>query len=454
MPSPRWQLLLLLLLLLAATAGSTAIPTSCSGRDVGDGSVCEAGEEGADSDWHIELEIRYPLTGHVYPSGVDVQPSYAIHSRAAFSSESLSLCYIHNDRAHSCEKWAAVQSGKVFLTKLHIGSHQFWAWVIDDTGRNVTRHASVVDFEVIDSESMSVTQHSLLEWYYSAGSDIVPLSSATEEEAAAATSSFLVVVVKSQAQNFDFRQAIRGAWGMLAKTAGVDLWFAIGIPKGDFSYLLGSALKAESAAFGDILTDHLIPEVEDSYEKLVEKSKAAIAFVVREYPGHEYLLMTDDDAYVDILQLVTFLREAAPPGGLYAGQVWEEQFGHPVAPVRLTGHKNYVSEVEWPFQSFFPFALGSHVILSKDCAQFVAANSAQLAAVGTLEDVSLSLWMRIIGIRPLHLPFFTNARDLDCTEGSLSIADLSPAGITAAHMNIMARRPLCSGYDRLKWIRW
>ena len=51
-------------------------------------------------------------------------------------------------------------------------------------------------------------------------------------------------------------------------------------------------------------------------------------------------------------------------------------------------------------ESLPPFAIGPHYILSRDCASFVGDNAHRLEGVGTLEDVSVALWLLTMQVGP------------------------------------------------------
>ena len=61
-----------------------------------------------------------------------------------------------------------------------------------------------------------------------------------------------------------------------------------------------------------------------------------------------------------------------------------------------------------------PFAIGPHYLLSMDCAEFIHKNKDDLAGVGTLEDVSVALWLLALQVHPQHSEQFTNARLFGC----------------------------------------
>ena len=89
--------------------------------------------------------------------------------------------------------------------------------------------------------------------------------------------------------------------------------------------------------------------------------------------------------------------------------------------------------------------------ISHPCAAQV--NLEVLAGVGTLEDVSVALWLLALQVHPQHSEQFTNARLFGCVDSSVSIADLTARGIRAVHENRRTGRPDCEGYEELAWVK-
>ena len=71
-----------------------------------------------------------------------------------------------------------------------------------------------------------------------------------------------------------------------------------------------------------------------------------------------------------------------------------------MTPKRYPETKNAVSRQTWPLDVLPPFAIGPHYLLSRDCVEFITANKRTLRAVGTLEDVSIALWMLALQVKP------------------------------------------------------
>lgn len=67
-------------------------------------------------------------------------------------------------------------------------------------------------------------------------------------------------------------------------------------------------------------------------------------------------------------------------------------------------HANYVDSSQYPSSVLPPFALGNFYLLSGDVATYLARNSDLLRPVGTLEDLSVGIWLMSLQVFPQHLP--------------------------------------------------
>lgn len=251
----------------------------------------------------------------------------------------------------------------------------------------------------------------------------------------------IVLGVKCAAGNVVARDTMRRTWLALAPPSLVAK-FAIGRSQHE------EKIEREKQYFGDVLSTEL--DVDDGYLSLVAKTKAFLVYVVRHYPAAPYAMLCDDDVYVDAAAL---LSAELPQHRFYGGQVWAEHFGKARLPQRDAAHRNYLAEADYPMSELPPFAIGPHYILSKDCVNFVADNAHRLEGVGTLEDVSMAMWMFAIGVKPQHTDQFANARLFGCVPNAVSLADLTPAGILALHQNRLQDRNHCEGFDALEWVK-
>jgi hypothetical protein len=68
-------------------------------------------------------------------------------------------------------------------------------------------------------------------------------------------------------------------------------------------------------------------------------------------------------------------------------------------------HRNYLSVADYPHPHLPRYATGNFYILSIDLVHYIAMNGAYLKTVGSLEDVSIAVWMSGIAVR-IYSSFF------------------------------------------------
>mmetsp|Transcript_560 Transcript_560/g.2184 ORF Transcript_560/g.2184 Transcript_560/m.2184 type:complete len:535 (+) Transcript_560:2346-3950(+) len=262
----------------------------------------------------------------------------------------------------------------------------------------------------------------------------------------------LVIGVKCAADAIEARDAMRRTWLQDVPADGsVQVRFLVGAVDDD---VIAEALEREQQQFGDMLIPSTGFSVRDSYLSLVDKTKAFLRYVlVDEKKNASFVMLVDDDVLVRVPALLEALKTSVPRRGFYGGQVWAEHFNQPKLPQRDPTHRNYLSEATYPMSQLPPFAIGPHYVLSADVAQFIATNAEALAGVGTLEDVSVALWLLAIGVHPQHSEQFVNARLFGCVAEAVSLADLTPRGILAIHANRRQGRDACAGFDELAWVK-
>jgi hypothetical protein len=268
-----------------------------------------------------------------------------------------------------------------------------------------------------------------------------------------------------EAAAFEYRRAMRETWMQYADTESKDvrIWFLVGTPSSRLLATIVDKVLQEAHAHGDMLLGPhprfasaaslhgaypwTVFNVSDSYYTLVEKTVTFMEFAVRTYPNFDFLMIIDNDVYLRLDTLVDVLRAPNMRGRqrFFAGQVWQTQYGRPLRPQRDPDLKNYLPWHLWPLRDLPPLAIGPHYLMSSDCVRFITFNKQHLRGVGTLEDVSVSVWLRGIGVTPEHVLWFNNAKNFGCVEGLVSLSDLSPHALYAIHDNLQAGRDFCDG---------
>lgn len=139
----------------------------------------------------------------------------------------------------------------------------------------------------------------------------------------------LVVTIKSTADHFEHRQAIRDSWATRAGSRAVVV-FLVGQPtvSGASSSTLDQ-IKTESSNFSDILLGDYI----DSYANLTVKALSGLKWRNEKCPEPQFSLSIDDDTFVDLDQLLQVHLNKLPTEEKFIecsertvvhGKVWRE----------------------------------------------------------------------------------------------------------------------------------
>ena len=217
--------------------------------------------------------------------------------------------------------------------------------------------------------------------------------------------------IKSYALNFQLRQAIRNSYlSEDMKSIDMDYYpgkkcarFIVGTVEGSTVHdapNINHLLQMEQAVFGDLLLNDEIPGVIDSYHNLVRKVMAFLNWLSDNNPP-KYVIITDDDVYVNMSDLTLFLS-SAPVEKLYTGETIYNR-----KPMRDRNHSNYLSVENWPEDELIPFVAGNFYILSSDAVTLLVNHKdteiLSMNSVGDLEDVSIAAWLRSVDILPTPL---------------------------------------------------
>ncbi|KAL4118307.1 hypothetical protein PRIC2_010633 [Phytophthora ramorum] len=196
----------------------------------------------------------------------------------------------------------------------------------------------------------------------------------------------LIVGVRTAVvSHFPFRQAIRETWASPSKLPeGVKVLFLgcrpyavvpeeeIADSRSEESHLrqIWEAVELEKQVFGDLLTEEL--DCDDSYDRLADKTKEFLHFAATEYANAQYIMIADDDLYLRLDKIATWLKHLGPRDLFYSGHVRAiESFSlSKVPPNRDPTSRHYLTEEQYPLNELPPFALGANFFLSMDCARF------------------------------------------------------------------------------------
>ena len=224
----------------------------------------------------------------------------------------------------------------------------------------------------------------------------------------------LLILVPSSPLNFNTRRLIRQTWGTdhsMSKT-----WrtmFLLGKPQHptEMKYL-----SAETTIYGDIVQGSQT----DSYYNLTLKTEMGLEWAVK-YCDFDFLLKADDDVFVNIYNLLNYLRNPEiPKSQLYLGNVAKQ------SKTKRKG-KWALSYEEYQRKILPKFCLGPAYVLSVDLVrQFVSIFDPKKPL--KLEDVYIGMLAERVGVTPRgHSGFMTNKyRQCSQNSNSIVIHEVSP----------------------------
>ena len=191
---------------------------------------------------------------------------------------------------------------------------------------------------------------------------------------------FLMVLVLSSYLDkaAEERQAVRSTYGSVARgrrrwpgkalAAPVGLVFLLGAPPTEADR---NRVEAEVSEFRDVL----VADFRDSYRNLTLKVLLGLRWVLDSCPGVRFILKTDDDTFVNLPLLTTFLLEQGQGNSIY---------GHAYLSSVVNRNGRWgVTLREFPFHTYPVYMSGTGYALSRDAAEKVlgAARSVPLIPV-------------------------------------------------------------------------
>lgn len=146
----------------------------------------------------------------------------------------------------------------------------------------------------------------------------------------------------------------------------------------------------------NIYKDIMIGSFQDTYRNLNMKMIFSLKWPLEQKCRVSYILKTDEDCYVNIWNLLHWLRSYHEANGwrpLYAGRVQTEM---PV--VRDTKSRYYVSEEDHPADIYKPYASGGGYVISASLLPALV-NVSRTSPIFANEDALLGSLMYRIGIQ-------------------------------------------------------
>ena len=130
----------------------------------------------------------------------------------------------------------------------------------------------------------------------------------------------LVLLCKSSVNAFEKRTSVRETWKTFDHTHPVKIVFVLGLPPPvDQTGELQKSVENESRQHGDILQEGFV----DTYQNLTLKAMFALKFSINSLQNKtDWIMLVDDDSYVNIPLLLSFLKTVPKPWNYIIGKVY------------------------------------------------------------------------------------------------------------------------------------
>ena len=165
---------------------------------------------------------------------------------------------------------------------------------------------------------------------------------------------FFLALIHSKAQHFRQRQVIRQTWA--SQHSLVQAVFLLGSiqQKGQHNSFVDeqSVIEAERSKYGDIVQG---ADFIDHYRNMTIKNLMGLQWVERFCPGAQFVLKSDDDAFIDVVQLRQFIERTWSGGSPSDDTIICSV--HRESPVQRTG-KWAVTKAEYSAPTYPPFCSG------------------------------------------------------------------------------------------------
>lgn len=208
----------------------------------------------------------------------------------------------------------------------------------------------------------------------------------------------LLVLITSAPSHKDARMAIRQTWGHYSQRSDVNTAFLLGSTK---DKQLTKDLLDEHKLYGDLICGHFL----DSYNNLTLKTVSLLEWVDNYCNNIKFILKTDDDMFVNIPKLLSFIEKHAKEKRTIFGRLakrWK--------PIRNNKSKYYVSPSQYQPAYFPDFTTGPAYLMTGD-----VIHDLYTAALGKtylkLEDVFVTgIVAQDIKVKRTHVSEFFNRR--------------------------------------------
>lgn len=191
--------------------------------------------------------------------------------------------------------------------------------------------------------------------------------------------------------------AIRQTWGHYHQRSDVAIGFIVGrtLDAGE------TAIKKEAALYGDIIQANFV----DSYNNLTLKSISMLEWVDNYCNKAKFVLKTDDDMFINIPKLLTFLSKHSKDKRKIFGRLAKKW-----KPIRNKASKYYVSVQQYKNSLFPDFTTGPAYLMTSDIVHELYTTALEKTYL-KLEDVyTTGIVAQEKKVQRVHVNEFFNRR--------------------------------------------
>ncbi|XP_063995601.1 beta-1,3-galactosyltransferase 5-like [Diachasmimorpha longicaudata] len=206
----------------------------------------------------------------------------------------------------------------------------------------------------------------------------------------------LVIIITSSPSSVKTRTAIRQTWGSFGGRADVRVLFILGETKDTG---LETLLQREEKLYGDIIRGKFY----DSYLNLTLKTISTLEWFDRYCSGGKFLLKTDDDMFINVPRLISFIEKHKTDRNVIFGLKLTER-----KPIRDKNSKWYVSWEEYKPTVYPDYVIGAAYLLSNDIIHELYETALHQSLLN-MEDVFITgVVAGQLGIERVHADEFWN----------------------------------------------
>lgn len=207
-----------------------------------------------------------------------------------------------------------------------------------------------------------------------------------------------LVLIMSAPTHAEARMAIRQTWGHYAQRKDIGMSFVLGRAK---TPELTSSIQSESDLYGDIIGSRFM----DSYDNLTLKTTSMMEWVDSYCPKVKFILKTDDDMFINIPKLISFVEARSKFKRTIFGRLAKKW-----RPIRKVSSKYYVSTQQYAPPVFPDFTTGPAYLLTGDIVHELYVKALNMTYL-KLEDVfTTGVVAQAIKVKRVHANEFLNKR--------------------------------------------